>query len=86
MIRFGRVHKKLAPGLHTINNCTDKVVVVDMRLNQIKASQIFTTKDNLTIKMSSFGTWRITHPEIFWFTLESYNTMLVQLISGVLCT
>ena len=33
VIRFGKVHKKLAPGLHKINNCTDKVVVVDMRLN-----------------------------------------------------
>lgn len=77
VVRFGKIHKKLPPGLHTINNCTDQVIVVDMRLNQIKASQIFTTKDNLTIKLSSFGTWRITHPEIFWFTLQNYNTLLV---------
>ena len=86
IIRYGKVHKKLPPGLHTINSCIDQVVVVDMRLNQIKSSQLFTTKDNLTIKLSSFGTWRVTHPEIFWFTLQSFNLLMVQLISGVLCT
>ena len=39
LIRFGRVFKKLPPGLHTVNSCTDKLVIVDMRLNSIKSVQ-----------------------------------------------
>ena len=38
LLRFGKVYKKLAPGLHTINTCTDKLIVLDMRLNTIKSS------------------------------------------------
>jgi len=86
LIRFGKVHKKLSPGLHTINSCTDKLIVLDMRLNTIKSTQTFTTKDNLTVKISSFGTWRITHPEIFMFKVDDVGRIMREMIAGQFCT
>ena len=86
LVRFGRVFDKLPPGLHTINSCTDKMITVDMRLSTIQSVQAFTTKDNLTIQIKSFGTWRITHPEIFIFKVDDINTLMKKMIEGVLCT
>lgn len=86
LIRFGKVFGKLPPGLHAINGCTDKLLVLDMRLNTIKSMQIFTTKDNLTVRLSSFGTWRITHPEVFLFKVDDINLLMNQMIAGVFCT
>jgi hypothetical protein len=31
IIEFGRLIKKLPPGLHTLNNCTEKLLIVDIR-------------------------------------------------------
>lgn len=86
LIRFGRVIKKLPPGLHTINPCTDKLIVVDMRLNSIKSVQQFTTKDNLTAFINIFGTWKITHPELFYFKVDDLKMLMNNLIRGVMCT
>jgi erythrocyte band 7 integral membrane protein len=76
LIRFGRVLRKLPPGLHSINGCTDKVIVADMRLNTTKNTQTSTTKDNLTVQISIFGTWRITHPEVFFYKVSRPNYLM----------
>jgi regulator of protease activity HflC (stomatin/prohibitin superfamily) len=80
------VIKKLPPGLHTYNSCSDKVFVVDMRLNTIESNDQFTTKDSLTITIQIFGTWKITRPEVFLFKVEDCNSLMRNLIKGVLCT
>jgi hypothetical protein len=57
-----------------------------MRLSSIGSMNVYTTKDNLTIRIKSFGTWRITHPEIFTYKVDDINTLMRNLIIGVLCT
>jgi hypothetical protein len=59
---------------------------MDMRLNTIKNVGQFTTKDNLTITISSFGTWRITHPEMFQFKVDDIQALMRNMITGVFCT
>jgi hypothetical protein len=50
LMEFGKLIKKLPPGLHTINSCSQKLLVADIRTKILDIPpQNLLTKDNVTV-------------------------------------
>lgn len=87
LMEFGRLKAKLPPGLHTINNCSQKLIIADIRVKVLDIpSQSLLTKDNVTVSIDGFITYKIVCPELAYFTVKNYLSLLGNLSMGIIKT
>lgn len=87
LIEFGRLVKKLPPGLHLINPCSQRLMIVDIRTKVLDIPpQNLLTKDNVTIKVDAFITYRIVCPELAYFSVQDFTSLLMNLCKGLFKT
>lgn len=87
LMEFGKLVKKLPPGLHTLNNCSQKLVIADIRTKVLDIpAQNLLTKDNVTVQIDGFITYKIVCPELAYFTVQNYLGLLGSLSMGLLKT
>lgn len=85
LLEFGRLVRKLEPGLHSFNQCSQEIFVVKL-LTQILdiPPQTLITRDNVTIRVDSFLTYRVAVPELAQFKVSNYKAMLNSIAQGIL--
>ena len=83
LIETGRYIFKYGPGLYTINPCVHQILTVDMRTQVMDippAPQL--TKDNVTVTVDCFCTYKVMIPELAVFKVENYQAMIQYLTQG----
>jgi len=85
LMEFEKVISKLEPGLHTINPCSQKVIVVSLMTQVIDVPvQSLLTKDSVTIYVDAFVTYRVRCAELAIFKVDNAPTLILLLTQGVL--
>jgi len=71
VLRFGKLHKVLDPGLNFIIPGVDYVVKIDMRTRtiDIKPEDIM-SKDNIPLTIDGIAYFRVTHPDKYFVNLR----------------
>lgn len=87
LIEFGKLKKKLGPGLHTINPMTEQILLVDLRAQVINvAKQSLLTKDNVTVHVDAYVNYKIVIPEFAIFKVANYYDLVNFMVQGVMKT
>ena len=87
LTEFGRLIAKLEPGLHTFNQCSQKILMVDLRAKILNIQpQKLLTKDNVSIVVDAFVTYKIVIPELAIFKVENYAGLVDYMTQGVMKT
>lgn len=87
LIEFGKLVRKLGPGIHAINPCTQKVLQVDMRVQSLNtAPQKLLTRDCCTITLDVFVNYKIVIPELAMFKIKNYFEFLNLTVQTVMKT
>lgn len=85
LTEFGRVIEKLEPGLHTINACSQQVMLVNLMTQLIDIPpQKLLTKDNVTIKVDAYVSYNIRCPELAVYKVGNYDQLIRLQTQGVL--
>lgn len=87
LIEFGRLIGKLEPGLHSFNQCSQTIILVDLRtvILNIPPQQLL-TKDNVSVQVDAFVTYKIVIPELAIFKVENYQNIVSYMTQGVMKT
>ena len=84
---FGRLIEKLPPGLHDFNQCTEKIVTVDLRSQVINIPpQSLLTRDNVTVLVDAYVNFKIVIPELAAYKVQNYETLVGFMTQGVMKT
>lgn len=84
---FGRFIKKLGPGLHSYNSCSQQIIQVDTRLQVINIpNQALITKDNISVYFDCFVQFRVMVPELAVFRLNDYRNYISYTTMGTMKT
>lgn len=87
LLQNGKLIRKYGPGLHTLNTCVDRLIVVNMKTNIHKLPPLdLITKDNITVKFDCFVTFNISIPEYAIFRVDSVTNLIQSLVMGALKT
>lgn len=85
LIEFGRLIRKLEPGLHTFNQCSQTIRLVDLRTKILNIpAQMLLTKDSVTVQVDAFVTYKIVVPELAIFKVENYASLVSYMTQGVM--
>lgn len=84
---FGKYSEKLPPGLYSFNPCSERIIKVDMRA-QVHAipNQTLLTKDNVTLFIDAYASFRVTVPENATFKVTDYRSMINFMTQGTMKT
>lgn len=86
-VEFGKLKGKLGPGLHTYNQCTEKIISVDMRVQSLNvAKQTLLTKDSVTVHIDVFVYFKIVIPEYALYKTSNYYELLNLMVQAVMKT
>lgn len=84
---LGRYTRKVGPGVHALNPCTEEMVVIDMRAQMINIPpQSLLTKDNVTLTVDAFCQYRVTIPELAAFKVQQVQTLINFMCQGTMKT
>lgn len=84
---FGKLKAKLGPGIHTFNPCTEKVTMVDLRVQSLNtAPQKLLTKDNVSVHIDVFVNYKIIVPEFAMYKTSNYFNLLNLMVQSVMKT
>jgi len=84
---FGRFIRKLEPGLHSFNQCAQTILVVDLKTQILNIpAQMLLTKDNVTVQVDAFVTYRLAVPELAVFKVRNYQDLVNFMTQGVMKT
>lgn len=84
---FGRFIRKIGPGLHTYNSCTEQILSVDMRSQTLNiVPQDLITRDNITITVDCYVVYKIIVPELAIYRLENYSEFINYTTMGTIKT
>ncbi len=87
VMELGKFIRKVGPGLHTYNSCTEQIILVDMRIQNLQIpSQDLITKDNISIKIDCFVLYKILIPEMATFKLGDYKRFISYTTMGTMKT
>lgn len=87
LIEFGRLVQKLEPGLHTFNQCSQSIILVDLRTIILDIpKQALLTKDNVSVLVDAFVAYKIVIPELAIFKVENFRTLVGYMTQGVMKT
>lgn len=87
LIEFGRLIRKLEPGLHSFNQCSQEILLVDLRTKILNIQpQMLLTKDSVTVQVDAFVTYKIVVPELATFKVENYTALVSYMTQGVMKT
>lgn len=87
IMELGRYARKVGPGIHAINPCTETMRTVDLRAQMLNVpAQALLTKDNVSLTVDAFCQYRITIPELAVFKIANVTTMIHYLCQGTLKT
>lgn len=86
-VEFGKLKGKLGPGLHTYNQCTEKIISVDIRVQSLNiAKQTLLTKDSVTVHIDVFVYFKIVIPEYALYKTSNYYELLNLMVQAVMKT
>ena len=84
---FGRLIEKLPPGLHDYNRCSEKIIMLDLRSQIIDIpAQSLLTRDNVTVSVDAYVNYKIVIPELAYFTVSDFNSLVGYMTQGVMKT
>jgi regulator of protease activity HflC (stomatin/prohibitin superfamily) len=84
---FGRFIKKLEPGLHAFNQCSQTIMIVDLKTQILNIpAQMLLTKDNVTVQVDAFVTYRLAVPELAVYKVRNYENLVNFMTQGVMKT
>lgn len=87
LTRFGIFKKLLYPGTYTYNYCTDEIIKVSLKTQNIPiSSQRVMTKDNLTVTIDAVCFFNINNAEYAIFKVDNYYKSIENLSKTVLRT
>lgn len=87
ILTLGRYTRKIGPGIHALNPCTEKVRVVDMRAQMCNIpAQSLLTKDNVSLTVDAFCQYKITIPELAEFKVQNVVRMIGFMTQGTMKT
>lgn len=85
LVELGKLKRKLGPGLHSYNPCTEKIVTVDLRVQSMNTpEQKLLTKDSVTVWIDVFVNFRILVPELALFKIANYYQFLTLTVESVM--
>jgi len=84
---LGRYTRKVGPGIHAVNPCTENLRNVDMRAQMLNIPpQSLLTKDNVTLTVDAFCQYRITIPELAYFKCVDVHRLISFMCQGTMKT
>ena len=87
LMELGKLKRKLGPGLHSYNPCTESLVMVDMKVQALNTSeQKLLTKDSVTVWIDVYVNYKIVIPELALFKTKDYHYWLGLTIQSVMKT
>ena len=87
VMEFGKFVRKVGPGLHSYNNCTEEILLVDMRTQSLAIpTQDLITKDNISIRVDCFVLFKILIPEMASFKVTDYKRFISYTTMGTMKT
>lgn len=87
VLEFGKFVRKVGPGLHSYNSCTEEIVTVDMRMQSLGIpTQDLITKDNICVKIDCFVLFKILIPEMACFRVADYRKFISYTTMGTMKT
>ena len=85
LISFGKLVKKLPPGLYAFNPCTQRIIVVEMRAQMLDIGmQNLLTKDNATVMVDGYVHFAVIEPEKAIFKAKNYVRMISSFTQGTM--
>lgn len=87
ILTLGRYTRKIGPGIHALNPCTEDLIHVDMRAQicDIPAQNLL-TKDNVALSVDAFCQFKITIPELAQFKVENSKRLIEFMAQGTMKT
>ena len=81
----GKFTRKLGPGLHTYNPCTDEVIKCETRAQIMNINKLsLLTKDNVTVGIDCFCQYKVILPELAHFKVQNYQDLISYMTQGAL--
>lgn len=85
VLEFGKFNRKLGPGLHSFNSCTEAVTLVDMRIQSLPIPpQDLITKDNISVKIDCFVLFKVLIAEMAVFKMSDYHLFIRYVTMGTM--
>jgi len=82
---FGKVVAKLEPGMHTVNSCSQQLIIVSLKTQVIDIPvQELLTKDNVTITIDAYVAYKVRCPELAYYKVENVMRLIGLMTQGVL--
>lgn len=82
---FGRFVRKIGPGLHTYNSCTEQIITIDIRTQTLSVPpQDLITKDNITVTVDCYVVFKVIVPELAYYKLENYEQFISLVTMGTI--
>lgn len=86
-VEFGKIKGKMGPGLHTYNPCSEKIILVDQRVQSLNVKkQCLLTKDSVTVYIDVFVNYKIAIPEYAIYMTSNYYELLNLIVQAVMKT
>jgi len=77
--KFGKAYKIIDPGMYFVNQITETVKRVDIKIQMISAPrQVVMTKDNVTLTIDSVLYWHIFDPFVAVYHVENVRMALLE--------
>lgn len=87
VMEFGKFVRKVGPGLHSFNSCTEEIKKVDIRTQSHRIPpQDLITRDNIALKIDCFVLFKVAIPEMAVFKLDNYNQYITYETMGTMKT
>lgn len=79
LTKFGKAYKVVDPGLYFVNQMTEKMHLVDIKIKITDIPrQVVMTKDNVSISIDSVIYWHIVDPFIAQFHVDNVTSALME--------
>lgn len=88
----GKYVKTVKPGLHYVNPCTDKLEMIDVKINVMDlerqvtsaATKIIITKDNVSINIDASVYYRVINSRYAYYRVQGYNRAIAEVTYAIL--
>jgi erythrocyte band 7 integral membrane protein len=84
--------KTVEPGLHYVNPCTDKMEMIDVKINVMdlerqvpqSSTQIIITKDNVSINIDASVYYRVINSRYAHYRVQGYTRAIAEITYAIL--
>lgn len=77
--------KTVEPGLHYVNPCTDKMEMIDVKINVMDLErQTIITKDNVSISIDASVYYRVINSRYAFYRVQGYSRAIAEVTYAIL--